>query len=564
MRSQLRPQLRLLVAVAFAFALVLAPGVPAGHVGPGLTGGIDAKVTDDNLNIDGGDAATTPSKDARNRQSNETTVAISPLVSPVTGQAGDIVAAAANDYRMVPHFGDTWMPIYLSFDGGTTWFGPPPFPAGYNTMIPGFPNDTSAAGISSPLHGLDGSGDPIIRFDASGNLYVGGIAFNRNFDQGERPLDTVVFVAKYRYTPGTPATPSSTTSAGSPPHFTYAGTTIVDRGAIGFAVPGVVGFTGNFVDKPWMEIDANSPSASLCSGSVYVSWTSFHGAFGNSPIVFARSSDGGATFSKVTVVSTGGPQGTPVNQGVDIAVAPNGTIYLAYEALERSTGATTINFVRSSDCGRKWSQPVTVATVNDGQAPGVAFRTPTFAFLAVDSTNSNIVYVAYQHLVGDYDIYVQRSTNGGQLWGPRVQANDDPGAKHQVFPTIEVSHGALHVAWYDFRNSVTPANEALDVYYACSNCDGTTWPTFSHSTRVTDVSHNPECQMFGGGTSAFHGDYIELDARWTGANHQVNVAWADNRDVPPAQCDLTPGPSATNSIGNRNQNIYADHLTVAP
>jgi hypothetical protein len=53
-------------------------------------------------------------------------------------------------------------------------------------------------------------------------------------------------------------------------------------------------------------------------------------------------------------------------------------------------------------------------------------------------------------------------------------------------------------------------------------------------------------------------------ARWTGANHQVNVAWADNRDVPPAQCDLTPGPGTTNSIGNRNQNIYADHLTVAP
>ncbi len=81
---------------------------------------------------------------------------------------------------------------------------------------------------------------------------------------------------------------------------------------------------------------------------------------------------------------------------------------------------------------------------------------------------------------------------------------------------------------------------------------------------MTDVSHNPECQMFGGGTSAFHGDYIELDARWTGTNHQVNVAWADNRDVPAAQCDLTPGPGATNSIGNRNQNIYADHLIVLP
>ena len=97
---------RLPFAMLLACALVLvsgAQGSPA-IVGPNV------KVTDDNNNVDGGIANVTPSKDAQNRQSNETTVAISPLPSPVTGQIGDIVAEAANDYRMVPHFGDTWMP----------------------------------------------------------------------------------------------------------------------------------------------------------------------------------------------------------------------------------------------------------------------------------------------------------------------------------------------------------------------------------------------------------------------------------------------------------------------
>jgi len=173
--------------------------------------------------------------------------------------------------------------------------------------------------------------------------------------------------------------------------------------------------------------------------------------------------------------------------------------------------------------------------------------------------------VAYQHFAGDYDIYVQRSTNGGATWGPRVQVNDDPGARHQIWPTIEVSHGALHVAWYDFRNSTTPGNEALDVFYACTNCAGNAYPAFSHNVRVTDTSHQPNCRMFGGGTVAFHGDYIELDARWTGSNHVVHVLWTDNRDVPTAQCDLTtPDPQPTNSIGNRNQNIYTDKLVVSP
>ena len=556
----MRRRFAVVLALALlAGTLVLVPSV----LGSQAVVGPNVKVTNDNNNVDGGAGAVTPSKDAQNRQSNETTVAISTVASPVTGQVGDVVAEAANDYRMVPHFGDTWMPIYLSFDGGTTWYGNPPYPNGFNTMVPGFPTDTSAAGQASPLYGLDGAGDPAIRFDRSGNLLVGGIAFNRNFDRGERPLDTVSFVARYAYTPGTAATASTTTTAGSPPHFTYQGTTIVDRGAVGFAVPNQrFGFAGNFTDKPWMEVDLNSPSASPCSGYVYFADTNFHGVLGGSPIVFSRSTNGGATFSSPRTISTGGQAGAPYNQGVDIAVAPNGTVYAAWEAFSRQAG-DTINFAKSTDCGSHWTQPAAISSITTGQAPGVAFRTPTFAFLAVDSTNSNVVYAAYQNLLGDYDIYAKRSTDGGATWGPAVQVNDDPGAKHQVFPTIEVSNHVLHVAWYDFRNSTTLTNEALDVYYACSNCNGVSWPTFDTPTRVTSVSHNPECRMFGGGTVAFHGDYIELDALWNGTNNIVHVAWADNRDVPTAQCDLSddPGPPS-NSIGNRNQNIYEAKLTV--
>jgi hypothetical protein len=128
---------------------------------------------------------------------------------------------------------------------------------------------------------------------------------------------------------------------------------------------------------------------------------------------------------------------------------------------------------------------------------------------------------------------------------------------------LEVSNGAVHFAWYDFRNSLTPTNEALDVYYRCSNCNGFAYPAFDAETRVTDVSHNGNCLTFGGGTAAFHGDYNELDAVWNGSDHQVNLAWADNRDVVPCDLDPAPGPP-TNNTGNRNQNIYADTLTVGP
>ncbi len=539
---KVRPTKLFVLSIA-AMSLLVAPVVLAAHA----TGGADVKVTNDNNNVDGG--TPNPGFDAQNRQSNETSVAISPA-NP------SIVAAGGNDYRMVTVTGDVWFGVYVSANGGATWF---------NTMVPGFPSDTSPAGLASPLLGLDGSGDPVVRFDAAGNLYAAGIAFNRNFDQPDRPVDTVVYVAKYNYTPGSPSGTSTPNSAANPPNFTYAGTTIVDRGAVGFAVPGVIGFAGDFVDKEWMEIDLNSPSASPCAGSVYVAYTSFHGAFGNSPIKFNRSTDGGATFGQSKGISTGGQAGTPNNQGADVAVAPDGTIYVAYAAFQRGAqGGSTIGIVKSTDCGKHWSQPVTVGSIVDPQAPSVAFRTPTFAFVAVDDMNPNNVYVAYQNFVGgDYDIYVQRSTDGGASWGGPVQANEDPGSRHQIFPTIEVSHGALHVAWYDFRNSVMAGNEALDMYYASSNTTGVAYPAFSHNVRVTDVSHNGNCLMFGGGTAAFHGDYNELDARWTGSNHVVHVAWADNRDASPCDLDPAAGP-ASNNTGNRNQNIYADQLTIAP
>ncbi len=538
---EFRP-LRVMFLAMVAIGLIVTP-VLAAHV----VGDADVKVTHDNNNVDGG--TPNPSFDAQNRQANETTVAISPA-NP------NIVAIGANDYGMVPVTADVWLGFYVSADGGANWF---------NTMVPGFPSDTSASGLNSPLKNLDASGDPVVRFDAAGNLYVAGIAFNRNFDQPDRPVDNLVYVAKYRYTPGTPGGTSTPNSAANPPNFTYAGTTVVDRGAVGFAVPGVIGFAGLFTDKVWMEIDVTSASASLCSGSVYVAHTNFHGALGNSPIMFSRSSDGGATFSQPLSISTGGADGTPNNQGADIAVAPDGTIYVAYEAFQRGAqGGSTIGIVKSTDCGKHWRQPVSVASIVEGQASGVAFRTPTFAFVAADDVNPNVVYVAYQNLVGgNFNIYVQRSTDGGTTWGTSVLVNDDGGARHQIFPTMEVSNGALHIAWYDFRNSTTAGNEALDVYYACTNCAGNVYPAFSHNVRVTDMSHNGNCLLFGGGTAAFHGDYIELDARWDGVKHIVYVAWADNRDVSPCDLDPAPGP-ASNNTGNRNQNIYADKLVITP
>jgi hypothetical protein len=539
-------------ALVVALIVALMPAALAGHA----IDGADVKVTNDNNNVDGG--TPNPSFDAQNRQANETSIATSP-VNP------DIVVAAANDYGMVPVFGDAWLGFYVSDDDGASWF---------NTMVPGFPSDTSPSGLASPLQGLDGAGDPVVSFDADGNLYLGGISFNRNFQPDELPVDTVAFIAKYDYTPGSPGGTSTPSSAANPPHFTYAFTTIVGEGAVGFGVPSgqPFGFAGLFPDKNWHEVDTSSTSP--CQGNIYYTFTKFTGLAGAFPIVFARSTDGGESFSSPKPISNKGADGTNATQGSHVDVASDGTVYVSYRTFPTSSDPTVkLQVVRSDDCGRHFGKPVTAAVFNEmpRQAAGLSFRTPTESWLAVDDTDPNTVYVSFMGLAGspaNADIFVARSIDGAFTWGAPVKVNDDATNKHQFWPTIGVSNGALHVAWYDFRNSPIsedPAvgNDVLDVFYASSNADGVTYPAFSHNVQVTDVGHNPNCRMFGAGTVGFHGDYIELDARFVGANHVVHVAWADNRDVNPCDLDPEPGPDSNNT-GNRNQNIYADRLIVAP
>ena len=351
---------------------------------------------------------------------------------------------------MVPHTTDVWLGFYLSFDGGTTWFGLPPFPTGFNTTVPGFPTDTSAAGTASPLKA---STPPATPSSASVRMATCTSPGSGSTVTSTRQTGRSTPSSTWRGTSSRPARRRlpALRRAGSPPHFTYGGTTVVERGAVGFAVPGVAGFVGKFTDKEWLEVDGNAPASSPCAGNVYVAHTNFH-ASGASPIVFSTSTDGGASFSHPQTISTGSPAGTPNNQGVDIAVASDGTIYVAYSAFERSTGASSINIVKSTDCGRKWSQPVVVGPVNGGQAPGVAFRTPTFAFVAVDDSNPSTVYVAYQSLSGDYDVYVQRSTNG-EPHGERRSRSTPTRARVTRSSRRSTCRTRAHVAWYDFRTA---------------------------------------------------------------------------------------------------------------
>ena len=101
----------------------------------------------------------------------------------------------ANDYRTVdlPFYlqdkdkekptGDSWLGVFKSVDGGQTWT---------SSLIPGFPQDTSAVGRASVLKAYDAAADPLVRAGANGLFFYSGIAFSRGANTGSSAISAPV------------------------------------------------------------------------------------------------------------------------------------------------------------------------------------------------------------------------------------------------------------------------------------------------------------------------------------------------------------------------------------
>src|SRR5713226_354075 len=145
----------------------------------------------------------------------------------------------ANDYRSVDLAGlagqseraDAWLGVFKSFDGGQTW---------KSTLLPGFPLDSSPAGLASPVHGFQAAADPTVRAGTNGLLYYSGIAFDRGTNGAG-----VVFVARFidndnKENGDATRTYGSLTNLAPTDPIQYLGTVTVDSGN-----------SGQFLDKPW-------------------------------------------------------------------------------------------------------------------------------------------------------------------------------------------------------------------------------------------------------------------------------------------------------------------------
>jgi hypothetical protein len=312
----------------------------------------------------------------------------------------------------------------------------------------------------------------------------------------------------------------------------------------------------SFQDKEFLAVNNVSNNG---RGNLYLSWTNFQfdetTGFQSAPILFSRSTDGGATFSKpiqVSPIDLPGIQGD-INSGSEPAVGPNGEVYVTWfkfpvspfpgpEGGRDDFGA--IYVAKSTDRGQTFGLPVLVRTL----APigfGFGFRTlfgnfrvNSFPRIDVNPVNGEVYIVFAENRSGpdtpdSSDVLFTRSNDGGKSWSPAIRVNDDDPAldlpNDQFFPDVAVNRdGVIQVIWYDRR--LDPDNLKIDVFRARSANGGV---SFEANERVTSASASPAVGYDPFITPTYMGDYVDIKpvTRGDGRGTSFLLAWGDFRRV---------------------------------
>jgi hypothetical protein len=495
----LLPVAALLLALASATTTQASPG--------------EARVTRDDTAgsytlAGGGTDATMTACSTGRRSQNEPTIAVDPHNTQV-------VVAGSNDYCAQIVNGDVWAGYYRSTDGGNNWS---------NSLVPGYPDDSSAAGLASPAHGsCAAAGDPSQAFDVNGNLFYAFICFNRS-----GPVNGSVYVARY-------------VGDGA----TYDRTVLIKRGT-----PSGLFLSGLFQDKINLTVDQ---SGSEFSDNVYVAWSQYNSFAPNNAVLFSRSTDHGLSYSRPVRV-------TPVALGTasfaDLTVGPDGAVYLTYLTYPSQARPTADIWLQKSMNGGVSFGPAshvasitrfdsdqfsgTTGTVDCGDGPFACesgFTYSRFFSSSAVAADANGVHVVYAGELpsGQSKVFVRNSPDGVTFSTPAVQLDAVP-TGHQWFPDIASADGTITVIFYDSRSDPAydpdrpPGNTAAGVNagdvvntFIARSTNGVSWT----ETQVTTHGSNFGWETHGSRRVGFWGDYLYVSA----VPGAVNVAWTDSRDL---------------------------------
>jgi hypothetical protein len=257
-------------------------------------------------------------------------------------------------------------------------------------------------------------------------------------------------------------------------------------------------------DKEWVAVNP-------FNNELYITWTQFdsYGVADTSQktvIRFSKSSDQGETWTEAITISEISGNCIDSDSTVEGAVptiGPNGEIYTSW------AGPAGIVFDRSLDGGSTWlDNDIFVNEMPGGwdyAIPGIyrANGMPVTACDLSNGPNRGNIYINWsdqRNGLDDTDVWLAKSTDGGNTWSEAIRVNDDGPGKQQFFSwmTIDQVTGYIWVVFYDRRNY---NDYRTDVYLAVSTDGGQSFSNFK-------VSESP----FIPSSSVFFGDYTCITA----------------------------------------------------
>lgn len=376
---------------------------------------------------------------------------------------------------------------YVSEDGGYTW---------------------DVGNLSSPLYGV--WGDPCILVDTAGDFYFLHLANPATGNWIDRIVSQKYYFDQGTWTSGT-----------------------------------YMGLNGSKAqDKEWGVIDS-------VTNTIHVTWTQFDQYGTSDPtkfsnIMYSRSIDAGETWSEavqINQISGDCVDSDQTTEGAVPTMGPNGEVYVAW------SGPAGIVFDKSLDGGNTWLEEDIFVNEQptgwDYSIPGI-YRANGLPVTCCDISgleNHGTIYINWSDQRNgndDTDIWLAKSTDGGQTWSNAIRVNDDEPGKHQFFTwmTIDQTTGELIFVFYDRRNY---DDTSTDVYLARSSDGGETFENIK-------ISESP----FIPNSSVFFGDYTNVTAHdgkirpiWARADGTQMSIWTAIIDVPTGATEpLTQAPTS--------------------
>jgi len=195
---------------------------------------------------------------------------------------------------------------------------------------------------------------------------------------------------------------------------------------------------------------SSAPTVAVDSSNhIHILWQDY--TPGNMEIYYKRSTDGGVIWTTQRLTWNSGDSGAP-----SIIVDSDNNLHVVW--FDYSPGDSEIYYKRSTDGGTTWT--TRRLTWNSGMS--------LIPDIDVDSDNHLHVVWCDNTTPGNYEIYYKRSLDAGGTWGSTERITWNP--LNSFSPKIaRDSNNNLHVVWDD----LTPGN--WEIYYQRSTDGGVTW-----------------------------------------------------------------------------------------